>query len=152
MIHDSLSQSLVYEKLHPLFPQAFDWLKKFDPQTPDGKYSIQGDDLVAGVQRYLTKPAEEKKWEAHRVFGDIQVVFSGEEFCGLYPTAALHSLESYQTEKDVEKFVAPANAASPLHLKPGHFAIFYPSDGHQPGVMVKEPTEVLKVVIKFRLV
>lgn len=152
MIHDSLNQSSAYEKLHPLFPLAFAWLKKFNPQTPDGKYPIQGDDLVAGVQRYLTKPSEEKKWEAHRIFGDIQVIFSGEEICGHHPTTALTSMEAYQAGKDVEKFAAPSAVTTSLHLRPGYFTIFYPSDGHQPGVMAKHPTEVLKVVIKFRLV
>ncbi len=152
MIHDLLSQSATYEKLHPLFPLAFAWLKNFDPQTPDGKYAIKGDDLVAGVQRYRTKPTAEKKWESHRVFGDIQVVFSGEEICGHHPANALRSTESYQENKDVEKFAPPTTNTSSLHLKPGSFTVFYPSDGHQPGVMVNHPTEVLKVVIKFRLV
>ncbi|NBX01792.1 DUF386 domain-containing protein [bacterium] len=118
MIHDLLSQSATYEKLHPLFPLAF---------------------------------AAEKKWESHRVFGDIQVMFSGEEICGHHPANALRSTESYQENKDVEKFAHPTTNTNSLLLKPGSFTIFYPSDGHQPGVMVNHPTEVLKVVIKFRL-
>ena len=51
MIQDQLVQSAHYEGLHPSFPQAFAWLKAFDPQTPDGKYEIAGPALTAGVQR-----------------------------------------------------------------------------------------------------
>jgi YhcH/YjgK/YiaL family protein len=38
-----------------------------------------------------------------------------------------------------------------LTLGRGNFAIFQPQDGHQPGVQIGAPAEILKVVIKFRL-
>jgi len=151
MIQDLLIHSDKIIKLHPLFPQAFQWLKCFNTSTPDGKYEIAGQDCVAGVQRYQTKPASEKKWEAHKVFGDIQVVFSGEEYCGHHDVALLQTLETYSAEKDVIKFTPPASASSLLHLYPSQFTIFYPSDAHQPGIQILGPKEVLKVVIKFRL-
>lgn len=151
MIHDTLIQSGLYEKLHPHFPAAFAWLKGFDTSTPDGKYEIAGPECVAGVQRYITKPGNEKKWEAHQIFGDIQVVYHGKETCGHTDVARLTSTESYSTSKDVEKFSAPLFPTTKLHLRSGYFTIFYPQDAHQPGVAVAQPTEVLKVVIKFKL-
>ena len=151
MIQDLLTHSERIEKLHPYFPAAFQWLKSFDPKTPDGKYEIVGADCVAGVQRYPTQPTVEKKWEAHQVFGDIQVVFAGEEYCGHHDVSLLQILEPYSSEKDVAKFVAPTQPSSLLHLYPSQFTIFYPSDAHQPGVQISKSCEVLKVVIKFRL-
>jgi len=151
MIQDLLIHSDRVRNLNPFFPQAFDWLKSFKPNTPDGKYEIAGADCVAGVQRYQTRPASEKKWEAHKVFGDIQVVFAGEEYCGHHDAALLQTLEPYSAEKDVIKFTAPSSASSLLHLYPSQFTIFYPSDAHQPGIQILKPCEVLKVVIKFRL-
>lgn len=151
MIQDLLTHSERIEKLHPYFPAAFQWLKSFNPKTPDGKYEIVGADCVAGVQRYPTQPTVEKKWEAHQVFGDIQVVFAGEEYCGHHDVSLLQILEPYSAEKDVAKFVAPTQPSSLLHLYPSQFTIFYPSDAHQPGVQISKSCEVLKVVIKFRL-
>jgi len=151
MIQDLLTHSERIEKLHPYFPAAFQWLKSFDPKTPDGKYEIVGADCVAGVQRYPTQPTVEKKWEAHQVFGDIQVAFAGEEYCGHHDVSLLQILEPYSAEKDVAKFVAPTQPSSLLHLYPSQFTIFYPSDAHQPGVQISKSCEVLKVVIKFRL-
>ncbi len=151
MIQDLLTHSQRIENLHPYFPQAFQWLKSFNVNTPDGKYEIVGQDCVAGVQRYQTKPTADKKWEAHQVFGDIQVVFAGEEYCGHHDVALLQTLEAYSAEKDVAKFLAPKQPSSLLHLYPSQFTIFYPSDAHQPGVQISKPCEVLKVVIKFRL-
>jgi YhcH/YjgK/YiaL family protein len=150
MIHDLLTHSATYEKLHPDFPKAFAWLRAFDPSTPDGKYEIDGPGLTAGVQRYETKPDAEKKWEAHEVHGDIQVVFAGEEICGHTDVRALTVTEPYQAAKDVAKYAHPAGPTSRLHLRPGFFTVFLPQDGHQPGVQAGKPTTVLKVVIKFR--
>jgi beta-galactosidase beta subunit len=67
MIQDLLSNSAKVESLHPLFPNAFQWLKNFKCDQPDGKYEICGQDCVAGVQRYKTKPAVEKMGSAQGV-------------------------------------------------------------------------------------
>lgn len=151
MVLDQLSHSARYESLHPLFPAAFGYLRAFDPRTPDGKYELQGKDLVAIVQRYRTAPSAEKRWEAHQVYGDIQVVCAGTEYCGHADQRSLTVAIPYLPEKDVEKYDAPKGTANRLTLGDGNFAIFYPQDGHQPGVQIAEAAEVLKVVIKFRL-
>ena len=151
MIHDLLIHSAKYQNLHPHFAAAFNWLKNFDINTPDGKYEITGADCVAGVQRYTTKPSAEKKWEAHQVFGDIQVVFHGEEVCGHTDVRTLKTDEPYSSNKDVEKFFAPTFVTTQLILRKGYFTIFYPHDAHQPGVALAQPVDILKAVIKFKL-
>lgn len=151
MIHDLLAHASAYEKLHPDFPKAFAWLRSFDLATPDGKYEIDGPGLTAGVQRYETKPDAEKKWEAHEVYGDIQVVFAGEEICGHTDVRTLTVTEPYNPAKDVAKYAHPSAPTTRLHLQPGAFTVFHPQDGHQPGVAVQGSAPVLKVVIKFRV-
>ena len=151
MILDQLSASVNYESLHPLFPKAFAYLRSFDVKTEDGKYELQGQDLVAIVQRYQTAPSAEKLWEAHQIYGDIQVVYQGLENCGHADQKTLVVTKPYIIEKDVEKYAAPSSPTALLTLGRGNFAIFHPLDGHQPGVQVGAPAEILKVVIKFRL-
>jgi YhcH/YjgK/YiaL family protein len=151
MILDQLSASAAYESLHPLFPQAFAYLHSFDVKTEDGKYELQGQDLVAIVQRYQTAPSADKLWEAHQVYGDIQVVYHGRENCGHADQQTLVVTKPYIAEKDVEKYAAPSSPTALLTLGRGNFAIFHPQDGHQPGVQIGAPGEILKVVIKFRL-
>ncbi len=151
MIVDQLSASAAYESLHPLFPQAFAYLRAFDVKTEDGKYELQGQDLVAIVQRYQTAPSADKLWEAHQVYGDIQVVYQGRENCGHADQQTLVVTKPYIAEKDVEKYAAPSSSTALLTLGHGNFAIFHPQDGHQPGVQIGAPAEILKVVIKFRL-
>jgi YhcH/YjgK/YiaL family protein len=151
MILDHLANAADISSLHPLFPKAFEWLCTFDPNSADGKHSIVRDQLTANVQRYHTAASDEKLWEAHRMHGDIQAVFEGEEICGYAPTTELESLVPYHPEKDVEKFVAPKGPHSHVLLKPGLFCVLYPKDAHQPGVKVTTVAPVLKVVIKFKL-
>ena len=62
-----------YTHVHPLFPKAFDFLKSFNESTADGKYELQGTDLFAIVSRYTPVPSDEKQWESHAEYGDIQV-------------------------------------------------------------------------------
>lgn len=152
MILDRLDNWQAHATTHPLFPQAFAWLTSIDATIVDGKYPIAGDDLVAGVNRYRTAPYAEKQWEAHQLFGDIQVVLAGEELCGHGPLAGLAVTRAYQAEKDVEKYAPPAKPERRIRLKPGLFAVFLPEDAHQPGVMTESgPCDIVKVVIKFRL-
>ena len=151
MILDQLSASADYESLHPLFPKAFAYLRSFDPKTEDGKYELQGQDLVAIVQRYRTAPSADKMWEAHQVYGDIQVVYQGLEYCGHTDQETLVVTMPYVAEKDVEKYAPPTAPTALLTLGRGNFAIFHPQDGHQPGVQIGAPGDILKVVIKFRL-
>ena len=148
MILDQLSASAAITSLHPLFPKAFAYLHAFDVQTEDGKYELQGQDLVAIVQRYETAPSADKLWEAHQIYGDIQVVYQGLEYCGHADQKSLVVTHPYLAEKDVEKYAAPSAL---LTLGRGNFAVFYPQDGHQPGVRVGTSGPILKVVIKFRI-
>jgi len=151
MILDLLSNAPLYEGFHPSFPKAFAWLTAFDLEMVDGKYEIDGPGVVAIVQRYETAPKEAKKWETHRVHGDIQVIYSGQEFIGYARRDELTIRTPYLPEKDAEFYEAPSAPAAQLLLPAGSFAVFLPQDAHQPGVMIDQPASILKIVVKFRL-
>jgi YhcH/YjgK/YiaL family protein len=150
MIHAPMAQAGRYTSLHPLFPKAFAFLEGFEKGTPDGRVEIEGDRLFAVVQRY--QPGSGKLWEAHRTYGDIQMIFEGAEACGVAPTPLLTPIAPYLPEKDIEKFQPPGSAPSLLALRTGEFAVFYPEDAHQPGLpLTGHAGPVLKVVVKFLL-
>jgi len=150
MILDTLANSGCYIRLHPAFPAAFAWLETFDPATADGRHGIDGDRLFAIVQRYETGQREQKRWETHRVHGDIQYMVSGSESLGCAPRDPLAVSIPYDSGKDAV-FYHPPEQSSTLLLPEGSFAVFLPQDAHQTGILVREPRPVLKVVVKFRL-
>jgi len=151
MILDLLPNASFYRGVHPSLARAFAWLSSYDPKTPDGSHEIDGSALVAIVSRYKTAPASEKKWESHRVHGDIQYMVSGAELIGYHQCERLKVHTPYDGIRDVEFYEPPTNPTSRFTLNEGTFAIFLPQDGHQPGVMMKCPADVHKVVIKFRI-
>lgn len=151
MILDSLDRSVRYRTLHPSFLRAFEWLAAYDHATPEGRYEIGGHDLIAIVSRYETAPAAAKKWETHRLNGDIQFMVSGSELVGYAERRILSVRTPYNAEKDAEFYEPPTVTVSRFNLTAGFFAVFFPEDAHQPGVMEETPGEVHKVVIKFRL-
>ena len=153
MILDSLAHSAHYLSLHPLFPAAFDYLKAFDPNTPDGKYEIVGKRLYAMVQRYDTAPEAAKAWESHRVYADIQYIVAGREKILYAPVDELQSAGPYNPEKDVEKYTNEGVRNVTASVIPaGFFAVYLPQDGHKPGVMAGDVAEpIIKVVLKVQV-
>jgi YhcH/YjgK/YiaL family protein len=151
MILDTLDRSPLYHAIHPAFPAAFGWLASLDSRVPDGRHEIGGPSLVAIVQRYETAPPASKPWETHRLHGDIQYLVSGDELIGQAPRASLTVSQPYDPERDAEFYEPPAMCPSYLHLEAGMWAVFFPQDAHQPGVMNGTSKPVMKVVVKFRL-
>lgn len=149
MFKDTLTNARLYADKHPLFGAAFDYLRNFDPSTSDGKYVLEEGRLVAMPQSYETGPVEQKKFEAHRKFIDIQYMVSGEEKMLVRPLdSGLTMVQDYLPEKDVLFFKVPEGATDYQEYRAGDFGIFYPEDVHQPGCQLAGPAKVRKVVMK----
>ena len=150
MIHDTLKNAGLYARLHPGLHKGLDFLGTFVPQTPDGRIDIDGDDVYALVQSYDTTPDSDKRFEAHRVYADIQYLVFGDETIVCSPLSRIVSETDYNAEKDFTLY-SNTNDIINLVLRPGDFAIFLPEDGHKPGCHHEGPSAVKKVVVKVRL-
>lgn len=150
MIADTLSQSGRYTALSPRFAAAFEFLRKLPADQPLGRCSLDGDDCFALMQAYTTKPLAEAKFEAHRKYIDIQCIQTGCETLLWSPLAALtETVQPYDAATDLVFHSTPPQV-TPLNLRAGEFAIFFPADGHAPGLAYAGPNVVRKVVIKVR--
>ena len=120
------------------------------PDAPSGKFPL-ADGLVGGIDRYRTASAADKDWEAHRLHGDIQLLLAGEELCGFGALDGLAVTRPYDPLKDTEKYGPHPRPGPAIRLVAGRFAILFPGEAHQPGVMAgASPCDVVKVVVKFR--
>lgn len=149
MILDLLSVSERYESLSPRFAQAFRWLRSCEPATlPEGKTAIDGEDVFVLVQRGLTKPLDQVKWEAHRNYADIQCVVAGREEMR-WEALSRTRVGNYLAEKD---FVPLETATwSTFEVSAGSFAVFFPHDAHRPGILIPGAEPVVKLVVKVRV-
>ena len=150
MVFDTLAHASHYTDLGPRIALGLTWLAKFDPQMADGRYAIDGDAVYALVQSYDTAAPEEKKFESHRAYLDIQFVAIGAETILYAPTRSLQPTTPYDAAKDYLLYADPDHATS-LLTPPGSFAIFFPQDGHKPGCVNGAPSRIKKVVIKTRI-
>jgi len=134
MILDSLKNAASTLALNPLFKQAFEFIQKNDlSKMEPGKTIIDGDKLFISVMEIDGKIPEAAKMESHVKYIDIQVVISGVETMGW--TAIEHcteAIEPYNAEKDLQFFADKPSTL--ITVNPGEFAIFFPEDGHAPGI------------------
>jgi biofilm protein TabA len=108
-----------------------------------------GGGVFAIEQVYQTKPRSEGFFESHRKYVDVQVVIEGIEAMEVEDTSRLSIDQPYFAERDLIKYADTA-AASRLLVRAGDAAIFFPVDGHMPGLRVAVESAVLvrKTVVK----
>ncbi len=106
-----------------------------------------GEGIFALEQAYLSKPAEEGRWEAHERFIDVQVVVEGGELMGVTEAGRLTLAEDLRAERDL-MFFAPWAGGSELRIGAGEAAVFFPADAHMPSLADGARGLVRKTVVK----
>lgn len=130
---------------------GFEFLEKTGPATLSlGKHEIRGDAVFALAMKAPSKSPEEARFESHRDYIDIQYLVSGQEMIGVAPTGQLEGATAYDASKDVVFYATPARYQA-LTIPPGHFAVFFPWEGHMPMCHSGDPHELHKVVIKVHI-
>ncbi len=148
MICDQLKNAAFYYQTHPRFKKAFEYLQKTDfLKVPEGKYEIDGQNIFAIVQEYMTKLPTKKHWEAHRRYIDIQYVVTGEELIGYASPDSMKPGE-YNDEKDI---VFLEGEGTMIPVPEGTFMLLAPQDVHKPQIAIHAPQKVKKVVVKVKM-
>jgi biofilm protein TabA len=152
MITSSLAQLHWYKTISPNFEKAIKYALSTDLATIEtGKYPIDGENVLAIVNEYTTKPASDCDPESHRDYADIQIMIAGAERFGYTPLEDQLATTPYRPENDVAFYSIPPEELNYITLRPGQFIIFFPSDIHQPEVFTQQPQLVRKVVLKVAL-
>jgi YhcH/YjgK/YiaL family protein len=147
MIYDRFENLNLYCQAGSRLHQALVVARDAVPTVSDGRMDIDGNRLYASVATYETGSREERRFEAHRKYIDVQVLLDGEEAIDVSLERNLSVLEGYNAERDV-MFLQPPQQVASLAMRPGFFAVFYPHDIHRPGCHLKEKRRVRKIVMK----
>lgn len=148
MILDSLNNTEKVERLHPLFKKAFDYIKETDfSKVEDGKYELDGSRLFVSVVSLTGKDKNDAAIETHKKYIDIQLPLLGVEKIGWKPGCELQE-ESipYDETKDIAFYVDRPTAYTKIY--PGQFAVYFPEDGHAPGI---GEGNIRKVIVKVQV-
>ena len=147
MILDTLENAAKYAGLKVGSSEGFGFLDQPGLEDlPDGTYEIAGERVFAIIERTSGRKVSDGQLEGHRRYLDIQYVVSGEESMGWCPREGLATAVEYDAEKDLEFF--EGEPTSIVHVPPGSFAIFLPTDAHLP-LLGDGP--IHKVVVKVAI-
>ena len=151
MIYDKLNNCEQYYSLNEKFKKAFEFLKNTDLVNLDeGSYEIDGKNIYANVQSVDLKPIEQKKWEVHRKYIDIQYVITQKEKMGYGILEDFNKIiEKYDEDRDVE--FLDGEKYNFINVDSGYFVIFYPNDVHAPMLRVDKAEKIKKVIVKILL-
>ncbi len=145
---------------------TIDQLAKYVPQIPllevvckelnqsnllsldEGKYDLLGEDVFYMVNLYTSSKENNKMYEFHKKYIDVQVMLSGSELC-LWSNnnADLNTVDP--SIKDISFQYVEKESAS-LNLDTGNVAIFFPGELHKPGLDSGYRKENRKIVFKIK--
>jgi biofilm protein TabA len=149
MILDYLGNINCYEKMHPKFKQAFNFLKDNNLiDMPLGRHEIDGDNLFVILNKSRGRKKKDAMLEIHKKYIDIQLILKGRDEMGWESTIKCSApLCEYDTENDIQFF--KDRPSSWITVKKGMFAVFFPNDAHLPLIgnsMIHKA--VVKVAVK----
>ena len=149
MIVDRLDNAAQYYGLGEDIADGLRFLKESNLAALDtGRHEIDGERLFAIVAEYETQPVEERFWEAHRKYIDIQCLVTGAERMGWAPLDAMTPAGDYDEANDLLKFDGEGDM---MTVRTGMIVIFHPRDVHMPNLVLDAPRPVRKVVVKVRV-
>ncbi len=131
------------------------WLKKLSEMDIEslvpGRYELENG-CYMNVDQAATEPEENRKWEAHEEYIDIQFVISGNERIEYLALNEMEEKTESYPERDLY-FYRAKKGTQPcsVSMSKGRYAVFYPADAHRPLCMADKPEAVKKIVMKIRL-
>ena len=150
MIYDLLKNVSSVGVVRDSLAKALQWADVFDVNQPDGRYEIDGEAMYAIVVTYDSKPVSKLFFESHEKYIDVQIVLDGQEYLDVALDEALTVRAAYDPEDDASLWDYDG-AFSSLVMKPGRFAILWPSDVHRPARKLDKVAPVRKLVVKVRV-
>ena len=123
------------------------------PSLGDGSHQLENG-IYADIKHYSPKPMEERPYEAHVKYVDVQCVLEGSELIQVVPFSSAMKVKEAYPERDLTFYHDPAKDREVFAaLRPGFFLVLFPADAHKTEcrfdtdnarkVLVKIPVELM---------
>lgn len=97
----------------------------------NGRYVVDGDDIIMTISECDLRTIDEAPLEAHNEYIDIQIVMYGNETYGVADrNVCKNSKGGYDIKRDIEFY--DDNFYNIIKLAIADFVIFFPEDAHAP--------------------
>ena len=152
MIYANKGDFARYCAMHPRFQKAFDAMIALAAQPFEkGRHGVDGEEIFINAAEYDTKPQEDSFFEAHRKYVDIMLMLEGEERIGCKHVEKLASITRPYDENGDALIAAMEEELTSIHMTPGDMVVFFPEDGHAPGMDWNKTSHVKKLIAKVML-
>ena len=123
-------------------------LKEEWREATHGETSIDQQRVLLRRFNCATVSSNDKPFEAHQLYGDIQLLVKGNEIVEYTDLQHVSPLNAYQKDDDFQEY--KGNALGTFLLEEDSFAICFPEDLHKPDITCQSK-KVEKAVIKFMI-
>ena len=148
MIYDTIQNARLYKGMNPHLDRAIEFMLTQDLNAlPMGRTEIDGSNVFCNKMEAQTMPAEEKLFEVHQVYMDIQIDLQGSE-CIETGEIRGFSCPDFSAEKDVG--FGDCRTVASCVLTPGSFTLCLANEPHKPGITACADTHLVKCVLKVR--
>ncbi|ERK49173.1 YhcH/YjgK/YiaL family protein [Leptotrichia wadei] len=124
----------------------------------NGSYDIDYNGIKMNVGKYFTKKEEDKFWESHKKYLDVQIMIDGSERVAINDIRNMRE-KSFDSERDL--VILEGNKLFDIVIGNGDVLVFFPNDVHKPELDIfnsenEEKCEdnkkiVTKVVFKIEI-
>lgn len=124
----------------------------------NGSYDVDYNGIKMNVGKYFTKREEEKFWESHKKYLDVQIMIDGSERVAFNNIRNMKE-KSFNSERDL--VILEGNKLFDIVIGNGDVLVFFPNDVHKPELDIfnsenEEKCEdnkkiVTKVVFKIEI-
>lgn len=145
LIYDNREKEDLFLEEHCL--EAANYLSQLKGEELSLGRHIVNDSFYYNVIEYQATSENDKPFESHRKYVDIQLLLNGEEIMQVTDVSKLTLSEPYDEDKDVMLYKPSAISSSTL-LRPQTIMILYPHDAHRSMSIPNHSCRIVKIVGK----
>lgn len=141
-------EKINYSELQRYYNKIYEFLSNHDMvNIAEQRYDL-GDGEYVNVESYDTVRFEDRKYESHKKYFDIQYIIIGRENIVVEPVSELSVSEKYDENKDIV-FYKNNVCGIDNFLEEGEMLLLNPEDGHMPCISIDKTVHVKKAVFKL---
>jgi len=149
MIYDKLTNAKRYLGISSNLDTALRFIAEHDlNELPLGKTTILDDQVFVNVMLAEAGPLEEKRFEIHKKYMDIQIDIFGTERIDIGDSGNMTVME-FNNDGDIG-FVN-ASTLTECTMGPGNFIICMAEEPHKPGIATGTDVALKKCVVKVHI-
>lgn len=148
MIYDRLENIECYLGCHRNLDTAVRFILENDlSRLPNGRTQIDGDRVFLNIMEAQAAPEEERGYEFHKKYMDIQIDLEGTEIIQIGSRA---DLQTTQYGEDTDFGSALCSTRVSCTMGPGSFLVCMAQEPHRPGIAAGGDRKLRKAVFKVQ--